>query len=283
LSLLQQDKSSWKGVQETLGDLPPGKSIMGYLSLHDETFIDDEDLHKELLKQGFNDFASRGVGDSVATILGNNEDRLAMAHALLYSSKGYPAVYYRTVVGAPNDNTYFEAKVQERASSLQETGEAVDRKKAADTRDLDRGPVSLAEYENALKRGYKPATFVRALNALWDKNGSVRTDKLEEVANPDKGVWSCARHSMETDDAPLLQLFNLTNDKKTVELQVDDLERQLGWSMTDKKQLVDLLATEINQKAGKTEAGAVVHIPYAIENGTVKITLEPYQALYLER
>ena len=93
--------------------LPPIPAISGAAVSHDETLIDDPALRKQLIAKGASDFAGRGVGDSPAALLDHDADRLAMAHVLLYSSKGHPAVYYRTLVGASNNVEYFDGNYSE--------------------------------------------------------------------------------------------------------------------------------------------------------------------------
>lgn len=274
-SLLKNDKEAWMTAQASLGELPPHKSLMVYLGLHDENLIEDPKLRQELIDKGFKDFAGRGVGDSPAALLEGDADRLAMAHVLLYSSKGHPAVYYRNLVGAPNDQSYFETKKDQRLRAQEEAGDAPNVAKATDTRDLNRGPVFLSDYERALKEEYKPAVTIRALNSLWDKHGSVRSNQIEEVKNPDAGVVSFARRATETSDPPLLQLINLTAEKKTVVVDLADLERQLGWSQVTPGSLRDLLQEEMT--------GAAAPMSFSIEDGKLKLELAPYDAVYLER
>jgi glycosidase len=274
-SLLKGGKKAWLDAQKNVGDLPAHKSILVYLGLHDETLIDDPVLRKQLVDSGAHEFAGRGVGDSPAALLGGDADRLAMAHVLLYSSKGHPAVYYRTVVGSPNDEKYFKKNIDERLEAQKAAGQKPDVAKSTDTRDLDRGPVFLADYEKALAEGYKPAVTIRALNALWDKHGAVRTNDIEEVPNQDDGVVSFARRSSDADDPPLLQLINLTGEKKTVVLDVKDLDARLGWSGLEGAALRDLLQGEID--------GTERPMPFTVADGKVTLTLAPYEGVYLER
>lgn len=274
-SLLKFDKTTWVKGQAALGELPARNSLLTYLGLHDETRIADKKLFEKLKQEGANEFGGRGFGESPVEFLGNNADRLAMAHVLLYASKGHPAVYYRTLVGAPSDRKFFETKIQERIDAQVAAGQAPDRVKAKDARDLDRGPIQRADYERALSEGYKPAVTVRALNSLWNKHGAVRTNAIEEVNNPDIGVVSLARKATDSDDPPLLQLINLTGEKKAVELDVKDMERQLGWSMSRSDQLFDLLRGEIEDKK--------MEVAFHLENTKLKIELAPYEALYLQR
>ncbi len=272
-SLLKEDKSAWVEEQASLGELPAHKSLLVYLGLHDETLIRDPELRRALVQRGFHEFAGRGVGDAPATLLDGSADRLAMAHVLLYSSKGHPAVYYRTVVGEQNDYGYFEQKTKDRLAAQKAAGETPDPQKARDTRDLDRGPVPLSAFEKALGDGYKPAVTVRALNALWDNNGSVRSNRVVEVKNPDAGVVSFARTSADTDDAPLLQLINLTGDDKTVVLPRAEVEEKLGWDGVTR--LHDLLQGEIDGKERD--------VPFAVHGDRIELRLAPYEAMYLER
>jgi glycosidase len=268
-SLLKEDRSAWHKVQTSLGELPSHKSLLVYLGLHDETLIDDPELRKQLLDAGFHDFAGRGVGDAPAQLLGGNADRLAMAHVLLYSSKGHPAVYYRTVVGSMNNDAYYDAM---KADRLAAQGENKDEKKARDSRDFDRGGVLISDYERALREGYKPAITIRALNALWEKNEAVRTNNFFEMADGDAQVVSFARVPSGETEKPLLQLVNLSGQKKTLTYRMERLEENLRW--TPVKQLVDLLATEIDGKERK--------VPYSIKDGMLTIELEPYECVYLE-
>lgn len=274
-SLLKFDKTAWVKGQAALGELPDRNSLLAYLGLHDETRIVDKELLGKLKQDGASGFGGRGVGESTAELLGHDADRLAMAHVLLYASKGHPAVYYRALIGAPNDTAFFETKTQERLALLVESGHAPDLVKAGDARDLDRGPIKRSDYERALSEDYKPAVIVRALNALWEKHGAVRTNAIEEVNNPDIGIVSMARKATDSDDLPLLQLINLTGEKRTVELDVKDIERQLGWSMAGPEPLVDLLRGEIENRK--------VEIAFHIDAAKLKIGLAPYEALYLQR
>jgi glycosidase len=272
-SLLKSDKRAWVNAQDELGEIPENKSLLVYLGLHDETLIDDPELRKALLARGFHDFAGRGVGDSPAALLDGNADRLAMAHALLYSSKGHPAVYYRTLVGSPNNESYYEDKVADRLNDQRKAGEREDLAKARDSRDLDRGPVHLAEYERALADGYKPAVMVRALNALWDENATVRSNDVDFVENVDAGVVSIARKSMEA--APLLQLINLTGETKTVTMSTAELAGKLGWLAWSSSSLRDLLGEKMTGRPHSIEA--------TVDGDRTSIELQPYEALYLSR
>lgn len=274
-SLLKFDKTAWIKGQAALGELPDKNSLLAYLGLHDETRIVDPALLERLKQEGATEFAGRGVGESTAELLGNNPDRLAMAHVLLYASKGHPAVYYRTLVGASSDKKFFQTKVLERLGSQKAAGLDPNPQKAMDARDLDRGPIKRADYEYALSEGFKPAITVRALNSLWNKHGAVRTNAIEEVRNPDIGVMSLARKATDSDDPPLLQLINITGERKTVELDLKDIEHQLGWSMSKPEQLFDLLRGEIEDRKAE--------VAFRIEAGKLKIELAPYEALYLQR
>jgi len=281
-TLLKEDKRSWIKVQEMLGALRPDQSVLTYLGLHDETYIGDPELRKSLIETGATDFGGRAVGDSPAKLLGGNADRLAMAHVLLYSGKGHPAVYYRTVVGADNDEAHFNEKMDERLKA--QAGDAPDPVKARDARDLDRGPIAFAEYKRKLTQGYKPAITVRALNLLWETHGAIRTNDIKEVPNPDQGIVSYTRRATDirdtdTSSRPLLQLVNLTGEKKTVKLQMSDLADRLGWR-TDSappENLVDVLRAEI-------QGGGDASVPFQFDEAekTISIALKPYDALFLE-
>jgi glycosidase len=273
-TLLRGDKAAWLDVQRGLGELPANKSLLVYLGLHDETLIEDPALRQMLIDKGAHDFAGRGVGDSPAALLDGDADRLAMAHVLLYASKGHPAVYYRTLVGAPNDDAFFAAKTQQRLDAQQRAGEQPDPTRSKDTRDLDRGPVARADYDKALREGYKPAVTVRALNALWDRNGAVRTNHIAEVSSSERAVVSLARTAADGTDPPLLQLVNLAGDAKTVVLSAADLARQLGWQGLASGKLVDLLASEID--------GVKRTVDVRVDGASVVVRLAPYQSVYLQ-
>jgi hypothetical protein len=101
----------------------------------------------------------------------------------------------------------------------------------------------------------------------------VRTNAIEEVVNADPAIVSYARRSTETNDAPLLQLVNLSGAKKTVTFDAADLARQLGWKSLDK--LTDLLASEI--------AGATKSVDVRSDGGKVIIDIAPYGALLLQQ
>jgi hypothetical protein len=197
---------------------------------------------------------------------------------LLYSSKGHPAVYYRTLVGAENDERYFEAKTQDRLASQRANGEPEDVTKSRDTRDLDRGPIALAAYEKALAEGYRPAITIRALNALWDRHGAVRTNHVVEMKNPDPAIVSYARHATDSADPPLLQLVNLSGDKKTVSFPIAALRDELGWSDVEKPgALVDILAQEL------ARGGAAARdIEVRVAGGQVTFELPPYGTAMLQ-
>ena len=272
-SLLKKDKGAWMRAQAALGELPPNKSLLVYLGLHDETLIEDPKLRESLVARGFHDFAGRGVGDSPAALLDGDANRLAMAHVLLYSSKGHPAVYYRTIVGPPNNSAYYESKMQERLDAQYQAGEAPDVAKARDTRDLDRGPVTRADYDRALATGYKPAITIRALNALRKDNAAVRTNHVTEVKNPDAGVVSVARCPTTGTDKPLLQVINLKGEATTVTFQAADLKEQLGWAKLDAG-AVDLLQSQMT--------GKQCRIALDVDGEDVKVELPAYGAMYLQ-
>jgi glycosidase len=274
-ALLTHDKTKWLKNNEELGEVPTHKSFLNYLGLHDETLIPDAELRKQLIAGGATDFAGRGLGDSTAALLGHDADRIAMGLALSYAGKGHPAVYYRTIVGAGNDVAFAQANVELRLEAQKAAGLKPDRVKATDSRDLDRGPISIAAFEKALAEGYKPAVTVRALNHLWDTRGSVRTNDITEVPNPDKGVLSLARVDQEKKDAPLLNLINLTGERKTVRLHRADLAARLGWKDLKSGNLRDILQQQLS--------GAAAPVAIAVRGDVVELELGAYQTMYLER
>lgn len=273
-SLLKEDKSAWLQNLRNVGNLPPHKSVMNYLTLHDEILVPDEEVRKQLLAQGFTDFAGRGVGDAAAELLGHNQDRLAMAAVLLYASKGHPAVYYRNLVAAPNDVAHFETKAAERKNSLEAAGLPPDPRKIRDSRDLNRGAIPARTYETALQDGAKVALTYRALNALWSSHAAVRTRDIRELTNANASVVSLARVPDDPGASSLLQLINLSGKPQTVELQADEVSRNLGWHLADRMTLKDILRTEMTGQSAIMDCER--------RGSKVVLTLEPYQCVYLD-
>ncbi|HYD61332.1 MAG TPA: alpha-amylase family glycosyl hydrolase [Noviherbaspirillum sp.] len=276
-TLLSAGKSYWVKAQRELGVLPDHKSVLAYLGLHDENFVTEPALVEELEARGATKFSAR-IGDSSAELLQHDPRRLAMAYALLYGSKGHPAVYYRGIVGAPNNTEFFEQKRAERFADmapqrpLTQDEEEMLLLKAADARDLDRGPNAKGIYKRKLEEAYLPLLTIQALNTLWEEHGAMRTNDIEEIANSDIGILSMARRATDSNDPPLLQLINLTDKDKVVHLDLDDLERQLGWS--ELKKFVDVLRSTIDKSDSE--------VPFHVDGRTLRIQLRPYDAFFLE-
>ncbi len=268
------DKTGLVNFIKARGQLPANKTQWVMPGKGHDEFMPTEEAFQTLKDEGFPVFADRGFGNTMYELYGHDPLKVRQAVALAYQMGATPVIKPDLLIPRGDDKEFFEKQKDMRLDQMKAQGQQPDEVKAADLRDLGRGPVRKKDLEDALKSGYPVATFVAAMNALWAERPSVRGRDIQEVPNADKSVLTWAIKDAGGRDVPLLTLNNLTDDVKTAHLLKSDLAKLLGWDEKNPSALHDILQERIGGKASP--------VSFKDAGDAIDIQLEPRAVMYVQ-
>ncbi len=256
--------------------LPADATWLNLLEHHDETYlgmISEENrgwLGKYVEDKGGVVYKNgMSAGGRYADNLGHDADRIANAVFALYMTPGVPVMYYGTEIGAGNNPAHAARMQKKQHGIFKQLGLDVTEEQAFDPRELQRGPVPAKKFDDARAKKSPPFQTFKALNRLRAERPSVRSNLLTPVDNGHDGVLSLVKFTDDGSDTPVLALANLTGDKQTLRIPLDQLREKLGLKDGKPFVLEDLLG------AGRVDA--------EIAGGAVRIEMPPYGRLLLDR
>ncbi len=236
-------------------------------------------LREELKKPAFSNFAGRAAGDDPAHLLGLDPKKMALAQALNYAGTEMPAVYYRSLIPNGNNIEFALGQMRGRLRKQQEAGEPINFRKAFDARDLGRGPVALSDWKRHVRARFEPLEVVRVLNRLWKKNAALRSRRPAVVPTGDTAVAVLARTAPR--HSGLLQVFNVSNQPRTVRISKAELQKALGWNRVPGK-LVDVIATERGRVYRPFDLKTVQRVELRDAGDHVELTVGPNGFFFLQ-
>jgi hypothetical protein len=249
-------------------------------------------VREELASGKWVPFEASAVGNSYRTLMLGDVKKVTQAIALSFGSVETPMIYYRLLVGAP-DNFEFALKQMElRLDQQVADGKELNYRAAFDARDIDRGPVKLSDWEKQLASGYEPMKLVSAAN--WLRKHYQALHSVHKVLhNEDRSVGVIARTPPALKDehrglfgrvkdltrigrrAPILQVYNGSSETKVIRISKADLEQVLGWSHLTHASLKDVLGSRMNGRAQR--------VRFKDAGDSVEIELEGQQRVWLRK
>ncbi len=143
----------WKTFQ-SLPTLPSTANWANFLRVHDELTLETADpgirnaLHDKLIKNGSDFRKGIGVSGRMANFLDKDYRRINQAFAILLSLPDSPVIYYGDDIGALNNWEFARQKAKARQKAAQKKNPSIS---FFDSRDINRGPITLRSFENAQK------------------------------------------------------------------------------------------------------------------------------------
>lgn len=274
MTYFQTTKPFWEMAFQ-VPDLPANAQMLNLLEHHDETYlgmISDhnrpylgdhiEKNHGMVYKNGMS------AGGRYADNLDNNPERIATAIFSLYMAPGTPVMYYGTEIGARSRPEHAKRAQENQHKIFQELGIDVPFDKAFDPRELQRGSISAQEFQDAKQE--KPFQTFAALNRLRSERPSLQSNYLTPIDNGHDCVLSLVKFTPDQSDTPVMGLANLSGEKRTLNLPLDQVREKLGVPAGKSFELQDLLND--NRR-----------LPMKIAGGQVLIELAPFQSVLLDR
>ncbi len=222
---------------------------------HDETFlqfIQEKEAMRDYIRADYNYLdkngneirAVRGLnykngmagGARYADCLNRDQRRIAIALLCLYLMPASPVIYYGTEIGAVNQWTHMNLRQEEQYTTLRRLlgedlvgpGKAITFESCKDPRELQRGPIPMADFQRALKSGYPAIKALQALNRLRKEKSALRSFELSDVDTWHESILGMIRLPQwrGEPDKPVLALVNLSEKKRTAQVPFTQVQRK---------------------------------------------------------
>jgi maltose alpha-D-glucosyltransferase/alpha-amylase len=170
--LMEQAAPFWHALQST-PTLPPSAAWAIFLRVHDELTLEMVDietrntLYHALAPLGQPFRKGLGVSGRLANFLQHNPQRIALAFRLLLSLPGIPILYYGDELGAANDTRFAKTYAKQRQIHQQKLNPTLEVSSFYDSRDTNRGPLTLQRLQRAINhRGGRDTTVLNKVKPL---------------------------------------------------------------------------------------------------------------------
>lgn len=202
----QTHEHIWE-VLDLSQNIPDWGQWITFLRNHDQLSLEfmDEDmrlvLHEELAPKGLSFMEGFGISGRTSPFLDNSPERIVMAHALLASLPGMPAIYYGDEIGYANNPEYMEQQTQMKKSQADSANIS------HDTRDINRGPIDISSYSQE----YSQAIF-QQLKLIFNTRKKMLgiATKTPSLINLESDTIFAARYDF---DGPDIAIFINLSDK----------------------------------------------------------------------
>lgn len=206
-------------------------------------------------------------GLSAAVRLGDlvsgNEDRAATGLFLLYIAPGVATVYAGSELCVRGDWAYAKEKSEETRRKLQTLGVYVSDDASFDRRELQRGPLLMGKYMQAVERSLATVVVVQTLNKLFSSTFIRRT--ISPVDSDDIGVL-----------AAIIVGSSDNHDKSVAALAVANLTPLRKILNLPARQLRPVTAAEDHQSCEYLDMLTQESLKLSSREGSIEIDIAPY-------
>ncbi|MGD9579767.1 MAG: alpha-amylase family glycosyl hydrolase [Vampirovibrionia bacterium] len=269
--LTNNNKHFWKALELT-PNVPDSSTWALFLRVHDELTLEMVDLetrkliYDNLVQKGEEFRKGLGVSGRMANFLENDPKRINLAFSILLSMPGMPIIYYGDEIGAQNNFDYAKKAAEEREKVQKEKDKDIEVLSFYDSRDINRGPITESDFENALTGENKQKSIifndVKSMIKARKDSYTIRRGKLEQVKNNNNNVLSYLRYS---DKGNVLIINNLGNKKVKTKLTLPE-------NIIDKTKISKHITNLLSDK----------NVNYTLNGYDLTINLDGYEALWLE-
>lgn len=269
--ITNDNKPFWKALALT-PKVPDSTTWAMFLRVHDELTLEMVDLktrkliYDSIVGKGEEFRKGLGVSGRMANFLDNDPKRINLAFSILLSMPGMPIIYYGDEIGAQNNFEYAKKAAKDRERIQKEKDKDIELISFYDSRDINRGPITKADFTEALTGNNNNKTTIyndvkNMIKARKD-NYAIRRGKLEEIKSNDTEVLSYLRYS---DKQNVVILNNLSNKKIKYQFTIPA-------TIIDKSKISNEIIDLLTKK----------RIDCKVNNNSVTLNIEPYQTLWLK-
>jgi len=269
-SMVTENKEHfWKTFSIT-PKIPDSSAWATFLRVHDELTLEMVDektrkiIYNKLAHKGGEFRKGFGIGGRMADFLDKNPKRIELAFATLFSLPGIPIIYYGDEIGALNNSSYAKQTAKKREQAQKAKG--LELLSYFDARDINRGPLLKNDLYNTMKetKGYHGEIYhlVKNLIKVRKQSPALTVGSLTEVKSDKYNIFSYLR---QFDTEKVLVVDNLSGRKLTTTIS---LPENIMIDAEKAKSFVDMISNK------KVQAD--------LKGNTLKLTLKPYQALWIK-
>jgi maltose alpha-D-glucosyltransferase / alpha-amylase len=212
----------------------PGSCVwLNLLEHHDETYLG---FFAAEVRHWIRDYITshHGVvykngmsaGSRFSDCLDREPARIATAVFALYMTPGVPLIYAGLEIGLGYNHDHAKRAAAESLEKFQTLGVFVSPDACQDPRELQRGPIPLKLYRDAVSTEYLPVQTVRRLNELRRVRGALRSSAIYPLDSGDIGIL-CLTRRWEGEKC-LLCVANLTPFSKEAIMPAGQISQRLS-------------------------------------------------------
>jgi len=270
-SLITQDKSHFWSVAGDAPELPSTASWATFLRVHDELtlqMVDPETraiVADNLEPKGAEFRKGWGVSGRMADFLDKDPKRIELAFAMMFSLPGIPIIYYGDEIGELNNFEFAKEYAAQREATQRKANPKLDIISFYDSRDVNRGPVSLKTLNEAMKQ---PATYsgeiyqsVKHLIKVRKGNAALTRGNLVQIDCNQPAVFAYLR---EYGAHRVAIVNNLSNQVQKTTLRMPD---EALVNLPDQGSLRNLQSDSL--------------VPFTRHERTLQVDLQPFQSLWI--
>ena len=269
-SMLTENKDYFWKIYNITPKIPDSSTWATFLRIYDELTLEMVDektrkiIYNKLMHKGAEFRKGFGIGGRMANFLDKNPKRIELAFATLFSLPGIPIIYYGDEIGALNNWPYAKDAAKKREKSQKAKAKELELLSYFDARDINRGPLLKNDLYDALKetKGYNGEIYHLVKNLIKVRKQSLALTRgtLTEVKSDKYNIFSYLR---QFDTEKVLVVNNLSGRELKTTLSLPESV------MIDKaKSLNDMISND------KVQAD--------LKGNSLKLTLKPYQALWIK-
>ena len=271
-SLITGDNSHFAKAIKVTPNVPDSTTWALFLRVHDELTLEMVDLetrkliYDSIIDKGQEFRKGLGVSGRMANFLDKDPQKVGLAFSILLSLPGMPIIYYGDEIGALNNFEYAKKSAKEREEVQRAADKDIEVISFYDSRDINRGPITKEEFYEAIKSNdkFKTEIFqtVKTMIKARKDNFALRRGNFK-ILTPDKS--NVLAYLRESEKQNILIINNLANNKTVVEL---DLPEKVINNLKNNNSATDLLSQNT--------------IKYNIKGNILKVSLKPYEKLWLD-
>lgn len=196
----------WKTLADT-SDIPDWGGWVTFLRNHDELTLEyatpkvQEDIYKALIRKGLPFRGGHDIAGRLAGFMDNDPQKIVLAHVLLASLPGNPAIIYGDEIGKQNDIEYMHWQTEMKRLW------SGDSDIHHDHRDANRGRIQVTDLDGKVAR-----SIYDQLSQLFTTRSNhplIATGKPKRLMTEEKGLFA-ARYEGESETIDVF--VNLTGD-----------------------------------------------------------------------
>lgn len=261
----------WKAIKLT-PNVPESTTWALFLRVHDELTLEMVDLetrkliYDNIIDKGQEFRKGLGVSGRLSNFLDNDPKRIGLAFSILLSLPGIPIIYYGDEIGANNNFEYAKKASAERERVQRGSDKNIEVISFYDSRDINRGPIEKKSFYEAIDGNNKLKTelfnTVKTMIKVRKDNYALRRGGFDKVTSDNPHVLSYLRGS---DKQNVLIINNLSKE-------ASETSFELAEGTIKNLKNIDS-ATDLLTKSS---------VKFKLKDNKIKISLKPYQRLWLE-